>query len=278
MSRIIQISDSHILPHGHLAYGLVDTAAGLARAVKHIAAVLPEIGPVDSVIVTGDLTDFGSANEYARFREIMSALPLPWLAVPGNHDSREAMRLAYADQKWMSASGPICWSRDLPEFRVIGLDSSVAGMPHGELDEQTLAFLDQALATACGRPVLVGLHHPPFQTGILPMDVQSLHRPEELTTRAAAHNGEVRIVCGHVHRSVARLVDGLFCQIAPAPSHAVSLDFRDTNPNSFARESGAVMLHEWRNGGFVSHLLPITDKQERSPFNIDLSLREIAAR
>ena len=277
MSRIIQISDSHILPHGRLAYGLVDTAAGLARAVKHIGSVLPEIGPVDSVIVTGDLVDLGSANEYARFREIMSELPLPWLAVPGNHDSREAMRLAYADQEWMAAIGPICWSRDLPDFRIVGLDRSVAGMPHGELDEQALAFLDEALATAWGRPVLIGLHHPPFQTGILPMDVQPLRRPEELITRAKAHNGEVRIVCGHVHRSVARLVDGLFCQIAPAPSHAVSLDFRDANPNSFAREPGAVMLHEWRNGGFVSHFLQIADKQERHPFNIDLSLREIEA-
>ena len=273
MSRIIQISDSHILPDGHLAYGLVDTAKGLARAVKHITAVLPEIGPVDCVIVTGDLTDFGSADEYGRFRQIMSALPLPWLAVPGNHDSREAMRLAYADQEWMPPSGPICWFRDLPDFRVIGLDSCVAGMPHGELDAQTLAFLDEALATASGRPVLVGLHHPPFQTGILPMDVQPLRSPEALITRAAAHNGEVRIVCGHVHRSVARVVDGLFCQIAPAPSHAVALDFRAANPNSLALEPGAVMLHEWREGGFVSHLLPICDEQERHPFDMELSLR-----
>ena len=275
MSRIIQISDSHIVPHGHLAYGLVDTAVGLARAVKHIAAVLPEIGPVDCVIVTGDLTEFGSAEEYARFEAIMSASPLPWLAVPGNHDDRDAMRLAYADRDWIPAGGPISWLRDFAEFRVIGLDSSVAGKPDGELDGQTLAFLDRALAGARGRPVLVGLHHPPFPTGILPMDVQPLQRPEELIARAAAHDAEVRIVCGHVHRSVARLVEGVFCQVAPAPSHAVVLDFQDANPNRLAREPGAVMLHEWRNGGFVSHLLPVTDDQERHPFDMELSLRKI---
>ncbi len=60
MTRIIQISDPHIVPHGQLAYGQVDTAKALADCVETINRSLPEIGPVDMVIVAGDLTDFGT--------------------------------------------------------------------------------------------------------------------------------------------------------------------------------------------------------------------------
>ena len=47
MTRIIQISDPHIVPNGQLAYGQVDTAAALASCVKTVNRLLPEIGPVD---------------------------------------------------------------------------------------------------------------------------------------------------------------------------------------------------------------------------------------
>ena len=60
MTRIIQISDPHIVPYGQLAYGQVDTAKALADCVETINRSLAEIGPVDMVIVTGDLTDFGT--------------------------------------------------------------------------------------------------------------------------------------------------------------------------------------------------------------------------
>ena len=36
MTRIIQISDPHIVPSGQLAYGQVDTAAALASCVKTV--------------------------------------------------------------------------------------------------------------------------------------------------------------------------------------------------------------------------------------------------
>ena len=71
MTRIIQISDPHIVPHGQLAYGQVDTAKALTDCVKTINRSLPDIGPVDMVIVAGDLTDFGTKEEYQRFCKLM---------------------------------------------------------------------------------------------------------------------------------------------------------------------------------------------------------------
>ena len=110
MTRIIQISDPHIVPSGQLAYGQVDTAAALASCVKTVNRLLPEIGPVDLAIVTGDITDFGTKEEYQRFREIMEPLKLPYRAIPGNHDNVVNMRACFSDQSWMPSEGPINWT------------------------------------------------------------------------------------------------------------------------------------------------------------------------
>ena len=173
MTKIIQISDPHIVAHGQLAYGRVDTATPLADCVDTINRMLPQIGPVDLAIVTGDLTDFGTAEEYQRFREIMEPLEIPYRAIPGNHDDREVMRAGFSDQAWMPRAGPINWMQEFADLVLIGLDSSVPGKPHGHLSDATLEYLVQALDSANGKTVIVGIHHPPFLTGKEKMDIQN---------------------------------------------------------------------------------------------------------
>ena len=41
-------------------------------------------------VVTGDLTHWGEAEAYANFAEAMAALEMPYVAMVGNHDRREA--------------------------------------------------------------------------------------------------------------------------------------------------------------------------------------------
>ena len=125
MTRIIQISDPHIVPHGQLAYGQVDPAAALAHGVETINRILPDIGPVDMVVVAGDLTDFGTEEEYQRFRKILEPLDVPYRAVPGNHDNVNTMRACFSDQPWMPSEGPINWAMEFDDLALIGLDSSV---------------------------------------------------------------------------------------------------------------------------------------------------------
>ena len=53
---LAHISDSHIKRDAKLAYGRVDTVAALNRAIDCINDFLP---PIDAVLISGDLTDFG---------------------------------------------------------------------------------------------------------------------------------------------------------------------------------------------------------------------------
>ena len=96
MSSFIQITDPHIVAKGALVCGRSDTATALRLAVATINDRLPLLEGVTCAIVTGDLTDHGTPEEYAHFLEIMATLDLPWLAVPGNYDQRAAMRAACA--------------------------------------------------------------------------------------------------------------------------------------------------------------------------------------
>ena len=256
MTKIIQISDPHIVPHGQLAYGRVDTATPLSDCVDTINRILPRIGPVEMAIVTGDLTDFGTPEEYQRFRDIMAPLDIPYRAVPGNHDDPDAMRAGFADRGWMPKDGPINWMHDFDDLVLIGLDSSVAGKPFGYLSDTTLAFLSQGLHRADGRAVIVGIHHPPFLTGKEKMDIQNLRDSAALGQILSGYRGEVRLICGHVHRNIVTLFGGVICQIAPGTSHAVTMDQRVGAPNCLTMEPGGFLLHELRDG-LVSHHIPV---------------------
>lgn len=265
MAKVIQITDTHIVREGQLAYGKVDTAAALVETVTTVNRMLPQIGPVDLVIVTGDLTDFGTAEEYHRFCHIMAPLQIPFRAVPGNHDDREVMRAVFSDQEWMPSSGPIDWIADLGDFAVVGLDTNVPRAPHGRLADDSLDFLKRQMDRFSAKPFLVGAHHPPFETGIIAMDIQNLHDSAGLREVLDRHAGEVMLLCGHVHRSVTTRFGNAICQIAPGTSHAVTLEQRDDVVNSLTIEPGGFMLHEWRDG-LVSHSIPVGPFEGPYPF------------
>ncbi|MFT5895964.1 MAG: Icc protein [bacterium] len=256
MTRIIQISDPHIVPVGELAYGRVETTAPLKACVETVNRMLPVIGPVDMAIVTGDLTDFGTAEEYQLFREIMEPLEIPYQAITGNHDNVEAMRLGFADQEWMQKTGPINWFVDLADMALIGLDTNVAGKSHGHLSDSTLSYLRRTLATLEDKPAIVAIHHPPILTGIEKMDIQNLRESDELKTILSEYRGELKLVCGHVHRNITAMFGSVMCQIAPATSHSVSMDLRVGAPNCLTKEPGAFLLHEMR-GGILTHSISI---------------------
>ena len=265
MSKIIQLSDPHIVPEGQLAYGVVDTAAALARTVATMNRCLPLVGPVDLAIVTGDLSEHGTPVEYARFREIMSPLEVPYRVIPGNHDHRANLRAAFGDQEWMPVTGGINWMADLSDFGVICLDTLVEGHYYGSLEADALALLRESLGKLAGRPAIIGLHHPPFATGILPMDVNNLRDSAALREMLDAYRGECRLVCGHVHRILARAFGSSIGLIAPGTSHAVTLDLRAENPHSLSLEPSGFMLHEWRDG-LVSHVIAADFSADRFPF------------
>jgi 3',5'-cyclic AMP phosphodiesterase CpdA len=264
---IAQISDLHIKPEGKLAYGRVDTAAALERCVAALNEFLPR---PDFVVISGDLADTPTAEEYEHLKRLLAPLKLPFAGIPGNHDSRELIRAAFPLFPYASASGPLDQRLEVGGLDLLLLDSSVHGKPHGELEAASLQWLDAALASAPQRPALLFLHHPPLETGIGHMDRQNLLNASALAEVVRRHPRLQRIATGHVHRATLTMFAGIATTICPAPNHAVALDLAGSREPSFKVEPPAFHLHAWFPGeGFghlVTHQVPIGNFDGPHPF------------
>jgi 3',5'-cyclic-AMP phosphodiesterase len=262
---IAQISDLHIKRPGALAYGRVDTAKALERCV----ATLNELTPApDYVVISGDLVDTPTAEEYEHLKRLLTPLRLPFASVPGNHDAREMMRAAFAGSNYAHRSGPLNQRVEVAGLDLMLLDSSIPGQPHGQLDASTLEWLEAELVSTAGRPALLFLHHPPFRAGIWHMDRQNLLNADALAAIVRRHPRIRLVATGHVHRAALTMFAGVPATICPAPNHAVDLDLAELREPSFKVEPPAFHLHAWfpGEGSLVTHQLPIGQFDGPHPF------------
>ncbi|HYS18065.1 MAG TPA: phosphodiesterase [Candidatus Binatia bacterium] len=255
---IAQITDMHIRPEGVLAYGRVDTAPYLARAVAHLLGLRPR---PDVVLATGDLVDAGSPGEYRRLHDLLAPLPMPVYLIPGNHDNRDALAAAFTDHAYLPRAGRFMQYvvEDHP-VRLVALDTLVPGQVGGLLCAERLGWLASRLSEAPTRPTVIFMHHPPFVTGIAHMDSHGLANAGEFAEVVRRHPQVERVVCGHLHRPIQVRVGGTLASTAPSTAHQVALDLEDDNPLTFIMEPPACQLHVWRpDTGLVSHTSYIGD-------------------
>lgn len=265
--RIAQISDLHIKSPGALAYGRVDTAKALERCVIALNEFRPR---PDLVVISGDLADTPTAEEYDHLKRLLAPLELPFVSIPGNHDSREMMRAAFPQAAYAFAAGPLNQKVEIGGLDLVLLDSSVPGKPHGDLDAATLQWFEATLASSPDRPALLFLHHPPFKTGIWHMDRQNLLNAGDLAPIVRRHPRVQLIAAGHVHRATLTMFAGVPATICPAPNHAVDLDLEQLREPSFKVEPPAFHLHNWfpgeEFGSVVTHQIPIGNFDGPHPF------------
>lgn len=249
MTTILQLSDTHIVPDGALVSGRLDTADALARLVDRITGIRDQIGSIDALLVSGDLSDDGSAESYARFKMLIAPLELPTYVITGNHDARDPMRAAFANV--LPVNGPLNWTRKIGDIHLIGLDTLVEGQGAGTLPADSLDFLQNALSQAGDAPVLLALHHPPFPCGIGFMDKIGLTNRAALCNILNGFDGPLRIVCGHIHNMIVSDVAGHIAISAPSPASTFAYDLRVDAPVGYMTQEDGCLLHRW-DAGFQS--------------------------
>jgi len=264
---LAQISDLHIKRPGALAYRRVDTGAALARCVTALNALEPR---PDVVIMTGDLVDQGDPEQYAHLKTLLAPLKIPYYLLVGNHDDRTALREAFSDRPELRAGGDfVHYAADIGPLRLIALDSLVPGQSAGNLCDARLAWLETQLDAANGQPVIVALHHPPFECGIGHMDALRLgpQAAERLAALIARYPNVERVICGHVHRPMFVRFGGTIASAVPAPAHQVALDLRDDAPSAFMLEPPAFALHRYdAASGLVTHHAYVDAAEGPYPF------------
>ena len=252
---ICQISDLHIT-NGDRLSGVVDTTAMLRACVAHIGALPTR---PDVLLVTGDLVDQGHPDEYARLRAAIAPLGLPTHVIPGNHDDRETLRAAFADDVAMRSAGRfVQYTVEDHPLRMVMLDTVIPGEGGGRLCAERLDWLDRTLAAAPSRPTLVAMHHPPFPTFIEHMDAIGLDGADGFRDVIARHPQVERVICGHIHRSIAARVAHAPVTVCPSPAHQIVLDLAPGGVEAFAMEPPGYQLHRWTpSTGLVTHTVAV---------------------
>jgi Icc protein len=212
---VAHVSDLHI-------GGRPESVARAQQVVTHVCAMSPA---PDVLLVTGDVADHGSEEEYATARDILAPWDGPLLVGTGNHDVRGpfARGLLGGDRE-----GPLDQELDVGAYRFLMLDSlvpAVGGMrvDHGELAETTLAWLDERLA-ASARPTFVCFHHPPTTVGIERADAIQLRNGPALQAVLAAHPQVVAVLVGHNHTMCATTFAGRPALVGGGVVSGVTLD------------------------------------------------------
>ena len=249
---LLQLSDLHIREPGKLAYGRIETAPYLKRAIDSILR-LPQ--QPQAVVITGDLTDFGRAAEYRHLRELLAPLTMPVYLMPGNHDERDQMRRSFPDHPYLGSSGFVQFSVAVGSLQLIALDTVDTGTSAGFLCSERLAWLATELKTNASKPVIIAMHHPPFQTLIGHMDaIGLLTGAGELEALVARYPNVERVICGHLHRAIQVRFGGTIAATVPSPAHQVCLDIAPDAASMWMLEPPGFGLHALpENGRLVSH-------------------------
>jgi len=265
---LAQLTDLHIREPGRLAYGRLDTAPFLRAAVQAIGA-LPQLP--HAVVLTGDLTDFGRAAEYEHLAEMLAPLSMPLYLLPGNHDEREQLRRSFTDHAYLGDDEFVQYSVSLGGhgLRLMALDTVEPGAPHGRLCTKRLQWLTDELARHRGEPVVIAMHHPPFESLIGHMDrIGLLEGADALAEILAQHPTVERVICGHLHRTIYSRVAGAVASTAPSPAHQVCLDLSPDAASTWILEPPGFHLHAWSGPGrMVTHVAAVGQFDGPHPFH-----------
>lgn len=204
---VVQLSDSHLFADVDGRLLGMQTDDSLQQVMSAVAA---EQSNIDLLLCTGDISQDGSVASYQRFAEKVKALgaPMRWFA--GNHDERLALQQVCVKTDWLESI------YDAGAWRIVLLDSSVAHKVHGELAEEQLNILEQALATAGERYVLIGLHHHPVPIQSRWMDAIGLHNAADLLSVISRYSNVKAVVWGHVHQEFDQQINGVRWLAAPS--------------------------------------------------------------
>ncbi|HZE05628.1 MAG TPA: metallophosphoesterase [Solirubrobacteraceae bacterium] len=243
---LIQLSD----PHLGATWAPGDARDRLAETVEWIRVNGPK---PDALLVSGDLADHATDEEYGQVRELLERLAAPIHVLPGNHDDRTALRRHFG----LPGRGdePIHYAVALGDLRLIALDSTRPAEDGGELDSTQLAWLDKTLAADQITPTLVAMHHPPLTTGVPGWDKILLPRADRLALgRLVRQHPQVRrIVAGHLHRTLAGALDGQSVLVVPSTYVQAQLALgADTIP--LTNEPPGFAVHALLEGELVSYV------------------------
>lgn len=253
------------------------------RAV--LARVFETPNTPDLLVLSGDLTDHGDRESFARTVALLAQVPCPILPMVGNHDTREELLRAFPDCP--RADGFVHYVTERDGLAIICLDTLEPGRHGGAFCTARRDWLRATLAALGDKPVLIFMHHPPVVSGIDWMDPAP---GEDWIARfgeaLAGHEANILAIhCGHLHRPLGARFRGIPVSVTPSVAPLVALDLSPIDPERaddrdlITTEPPSYALHHWDGRNLVTHYETVSDWQVLASFGEHLKpmIREMFA-
>jgi 3',5'-cyclic AMP phosphodiesterase CpdA len=222
--------------------------------VPRLAAAVEAVrshGP-DAVLLSGDLAENAADEEYEQLRELLEPVGVPAYVLPGNHDDAGAL------QRHFGVPDPVRYSVELGPLRLVVLDSTIPGQDDGALAPEQLEWLDGELTAGPDTLTLIAMHHPPFVTGMRPLDELGIPAADRraLADVLERHRQVRRIAAGHFHRAMTGDLAGRPVLTVPSTYVQFRLNFA-AQEIEFASAPPAFAVHAVVDGELISHIEPV---------------------
>ena len=180
------ITDTHI--------GNPNNDEDLQRTVKDVNSLTD----IDFVIVSGDVTEFGSHDELSTAKTLLDDLKIPYYVIPGNHDSNWSES---GTNDFLRIFGSETFGFEHGDYKFIGLASGPnMRMSPGQIPRENLTwFFDEIGKTDKNMPIIYVNHYP--------MD-NSLNNWFEVMDALQPYNVQL-MLCGHGHNNRAMNFEGV---------------------------------------------------------------------
>jgi Icc protein len=218
---LLHLSDTHLLGDQRSLFGVLETEKKLEILFDRVSSSGLDL---TAIVITGDLTDLGEPDAYARLSSIVTphaaSLGAEVVWVMGNHDERAAFSQVLMGGE--ATTDPQDTVYEWDGLRLIVLDTTVPGYHHGELTSQQLDWLRAQLATPAQRGTLIAMHHPPLPTPATLMAMIELDDQENFWSAIAG--SDVRgILAGHLHYTTFTSSHGVPVSVAPGMCYTIDL-------------------------------------------------------
>ena len=245
--KIVWITDPHLPAPVEDLWGM-DAYGRLDSALADIEAAHPDAA---FCVISGDLANQGDPGAYRWLGDRLAGVALETVLMIGNHDDRDAMR-AHLPGLMQDGQGFVQGGRDLDQTRFVFLDTFKGETSAGQYCAQRQAWLEQQLDDAGDRPVILFMHHPPFDVGIDYMDRIKLEEHEDFSRIVAGRNIR-HLFFGHIHRACQVIWRGIPCSALPGTNHQVPLS-RERLGTSYSFEPPMYGVIELRPDQTIVHM------------------------
>jgi len=250
--KLLVMTDPHIVTPGERIIGL-DPSARLAQVLDH---AMERQGDADHLVILGDLTHHGAAAEYAELQRVLARVEMPVTLMLGNHDLRDGYRDAFGGEGFVQEVVA------LGRHRLICLDTLDEGaepLHSGVLCAARMAWLAEMLEDCAGAPVVIAMHHPPFKTGFDGMDAIMLRNSDAFYDLITAYEGEVHLICGHVHRTISGAAYGVPYAVFKSACHQMPMMLGAAGSSHSVDEPGAYGIVLLGDEGVIVHSEDVGD-------------------